>query len=137
VAVNNPLTTPFRAHCAACHDTTLPHPPNFLHGAPDEVETKLDHCAERIFVRLNRAKMPVHDVSPMPPAAALAARGIDSSHWANSPELAKLSHAIEARLHERDTKSLLRQPYASLRACLPTYPSHDANTTRKAHAPSL
>ena len=119
--VHNPLVAPFRVHCASCHDTTLPHPPNFLHGSAAEVEAQLDHCAERIFVRLSRANAPAvsHGIAPMPPAAALAARGIDPAHWAASPELAALKRAVATRLAGRDTNALLRQPYSSLRACLP------------------
>jgi mono/diheme cytochrome c family protein len=119
----NPLVAPFRDHCASCHDTTLPHPPNFLHGTAEEIEARLDHCAERIFVRLSRADAPsgTHGVTPMPPAAALAARGIDAARWAASPELAALKRAIGTRLQGRDPQALLRRPYASLRACLPPY----------------
>ena len=120
--VEDPLTTPFRANCAACHDTTLPHPPNFLHGSPAEVAEQLDQCAERIFVRLSQADLPeaTRSKPPMPPAAALAGRGIDTAHWTASPEFAALKAAIRARLGDRDPQALLRQPYAQLRPCLPS-----------------
>jgi hypothetical protein len=138
-AANNPLMAPFRAHCATCHDTTLPHPPNFLHGSATQVEANLDQCAERIFVRLSRAHAPAGSpgVAAMPPVSGLAARNIDPARWANSPELAALTRAIEARLPEGASRQLPRRPYASLRPCLPTYPAPATNTTRKAHAPSL
>lgn len=117
----NPLVAPFRTHCASCHDTTLPHPPNFLHGTSSEIEAKLDQCAERMFVRLSMAGVPeaARSRPPMPPAAALASRGIDPVRWAASPELAALKRSIETRLGGRDPASLLRQPYARLRPCLP------------------
>ncbi len=134
-AVNNPLTLPFRTHCAICHDTTLPHPPNFLHGSAEQVEANLDHCAERIFVRLNRAEASAHGISPMPPAAALAARGLDPARWAASSELAALTRAIEARL-PGDPQRVVRRPYASLRACLPDTRSA-ATPARSAHAPAF
>lgn len=118
----DPLVAPFRATCATCHDTTLPHPPNFLHGSPAEVAGQLDQCAERIFVRLSQAELPeaTRSKPPMPPAAALAGRGIDAAHWAASPEFAALKTAIRARLGDRDPLALLRQPYEQLRPCLPS-----------------
>ncbi len=120
--LEDPLTTPFRANCAACHDTTLPHPPNFLHGNPAAVAEQLDQCAERIFVRLSQADLPeaARSKPPMPPAAALAGRGIDTAHWTASPEFAALKAAIRARLGDRDPQALLRQPYEQLRPCLPS-----------------
>ncbi|MGD9984528.1 MAG: hypothetical protein AB7S51_10280 [Porticoccaceae bacterium] len=118
----DPLTTPFRANCAACHDTTLPHPPNFLHGNPAAVAEQLDQCAERIFVRLSQADLPeaARSRPPMPPAAALLGRGIDPGHWVASPEFAALKAAAQARLGDRDPQALLRQPYEQLRPCLPS-----------------
>ena len=114
-----PLVTPFRTHCASCHDTTLSHPPNFLHG--DAIEAQLDQCAERIFVRLSMAGVPdaARSKPPMPPAAALASRGIDPVHWAASPELDVLKRLAANRLRGQDPASLLRRPYAQLRPCLP------------------
>lgn len=123
-----PLVAPFRTHCAGCHDTTLPHPPNFLHGNPAEVDAKLDHCAERIFVRLSLAELAeaARSRPPMPPATALAERGIDPAHWAASAELAALKRSILTRLDGRDSAGLpglpghlLDVPYAELRPCLP------------------
>ena len=117
----SPLVAPFRTHCASCHDTTLPHPPNFLHGSPAEVEARLDHCAPRMFVRLSMAGVPeaARSKPPMPPAAALASRGIDPAHWAASPELAALKRIVASRLRGQDPASLLRRPYAQLPPCLP------------------
>lgn len=118
---DTPLVVPFRTHCASCHDTTLPHPPNFLHGSAAEVEAKLDQCAPRMYVRLSMAGIPVAARSkpPMPPAAALASRGIDPAHWAVSPELDVLKRLVASRLRGQDPSSLLRTPYAQLRPCLP------------------
>jgi hypothetical protein len=117
-----PLVAPFRTHCASCHDTTLPHPPNFLHGSAAEVEAKLDQCAPRMFVRLSMAGIPeaARSKPPMPPAAALASRGIAPAHWAASPELAVLKRLVASRLRGQDPASLLRQPYTQLRPCLPS-----------------
>jgi mono/diheme cytochrome c family protein len=125
-----PLVAPFRTHCASCHDTTLSHPPNFLHGSPAEVEARLEHCAPRMFVRLSMVGVPEAQRAkpPMPPAAALASRGIDPVHWAASPELAALKRIVASRLHSQDPASLLRQPYAQLPPCLP--PSSYAERTQ-------
>ncbi|MBI3433085.1 MAG: hypothetical protein HY018_12845 [Hydrogenophilales bacterium] len=111
----------FYAHCAMCHDTTLAHPPNFLHGSPAQVEAKLGQCAARIFVRLSMAGVAesARSVSPMPPAAALASLGIDPHRWAGSPALAALKQGIATRLRMPSPASLLQQPYASLPPCLP------------------
>jgi len=111
----------FRTHCAICHDTTLPHPPNFLHGSAAEVEARLDQCAPRIFVRLSMAGLAesARSISPMPPAAILASRGIAPQQWTNSPERAALLRSIEARLHGQNPASLLQHPYNELPPCLP------------------
>jgi mono/diheme cytochrome c family protein len=138
VEARSPLVAPFRTHCASCHDTTLPHPPNFLHGTPAEVEARINHCAERIFVRLNRIHAPAAapGVAAMPPAAALVARGIEPARWAASPELAALTRAIEARLPGGDPRRLLRRPYANLRACLPDYRAA-TSPVRPDHVPTF
>jgi len=111
----------FSTHCAICHDTTLPHPPNFLHGSAAEVEARLDQCAPRIYVRLSMAGVAesARRISPMPPASILASRGFAPQQWAHSPERAALLRSIETRLHGRGPASLLQQPYASLPPCLP------------------
>jgi len=94
----SPLVAPFRTHCASCHDTTLPHPPNFLHGSPAEVEAKLDQCAPRMFVRLSMAGCRKQHA-----ASADAARGCArqprhrSAHWAASPELDVLKRLVTNR----------------------------------------
>lgn len=113
--------TPFRIHCASCHDTTLPHPPNFLHGSAAAVEARLTHCAARIFVRLSMAETTsaTRGTTPMPPPSALARRGISPHQWARSPELAVLKRSIETRLGDMPRDDLLKRPYAQLPPCLP------------------
>ena len=119
----------FRTHCASCHDTTLPHPPNFLHGAPAQIEANLDQCAARIFVRLSMAEKPEssREISPMPPASALLSQGIPPQIWVKSAEFFALKHSIESRLHGK-APALLQQAYATLPPCL----THDAYAV---HAP--
>ena len=74
-----------------------------------------------MFVRLSMAGVPeaARSKPPMPPAAALASLGINPVHWAASPELAVLKRLVASRLRGQDPASLLRQPYAQLRPCLP------------------
>ncbi|MEW5967740.1 MAG: hypothetical protein AB1720_12230 [Pseudomonadota bacterium] len=119
----SPMAAAFRTHCASCHDTALPHPPSFLRGNPAEVDARLAHCAERIFVRLSAASA-ARPVAPMPPAAALAGRGITPAQWAASPDLAELRRLARAALPGRDADALLHRPYASLRPCLPAAPTY-------------
>lgn len=111
----------FHTHCASCHDTTLPHPPNFLHGSPAQVEANLNHCAARIFFRLSMAGVPesARGTSPMPPPTALLGRGITPQQWVKSPELSALKHSIETRLRGTSPARLLQQPYDRLPPCLP------------------
>lgn len=118
----------FRTLCASCHDTSLPHPPNFLRGSPAQVEANLTQCAPRIFVRLSMAKRPesVHVTSPMPPASALIERGIAAPQWARSPELISLLRDIQTRLPDPATERWIRQPYRTLPPCLPLSAYQDA-----------
>jgi hypothetical protein len=109
----------WRAHCAGCHDTSLSHPPNFLHGSLQQASARLQRCAPRIFVRLSMAEVaePQRRVAPMPPAAMLASRGISPGHWAKSPELAALKRDIATRLPPGATTRFLAQPYQQLPQC--------------------
>lgn len=109
----------WRTHCASCHDTTLPHPPNFLHGSLQHASARLQQCAPRIFVRLSMAEVaePQRRVAPMPPAAMLASRGISPQHWAKSPELSALKRDIATRLPPGATTRMLTLPYAQLPDC--------------------
>jgi len=109
----------WRTHCASCHDTSLPHPPNFLHGSPQQVSARLRQCAPRIFVRLSMAEVaePQRRVAPMPPAAMLASRGISPQHWADSPDRVTLKRDIAALLPAGAAVGLLAKPYAQLPQC--------------------
>lgn len=131
------LRTVYARRCATCHDTTLPHPPNFLHGEPAQVETQIDHCAERMYYRLNQAAQPdaARQIAPMPPAATLA---MSVPAWLASADFSALRDDLAARIARqgRDPQALLRQPYAGLRDCpphspLPTPPQEHA------HGPAL
>jgi cytochrome c5 len=126
----------YARRCALCHDTTLAHPPNFLHGDRTQVETRIDHCAERMYVRLNQASRPETEqpLAPMPPPAMV---GTAPAGWLASPDFAALRDDLAARITRQggNPQALLRQPYASLRGCLPYTDSPP--TPEHAHAPAL
>ncbi|MEK6663064.1 MAG: hypothetical protein AABY73_04275 [Pseudomonadota bacterium] len=112
----------FRRYCGQCHDTGEPFPPNFLQGDAAQVTANIDHCAERIFYRLSMWAIPENKrgKTPMPPTSALRQHGFDAEHWARARELAGLRAYVTQRLAaEGDPQRLLRQPFESLRRCLP------------------
>ena len=115
------------ARCAVCHDTTLDHPPNFLHGPAALVETQIDRCAERMVFRVNQTALPeaARQVAPMPPPAALA---MDVHAWLASAEFLAIRSDLAARLKRqgRDPEAVLRQPYAQLPLCPPATPYPEA-----------
>lgn len=126
----------YARRCALCHDTTLAHPPNFLHGDRAQIETRIDHCAERMYVRLNQASRPeaAQPVAPMPPPVMV---GTAPTAWLASPDFAALRDDLAARITRQggDPQALLRQPYASLRSCLPY--AELPPIPENAHAPAL
>ena len=113
----------FRRHCGACHDTTLSHPPNFLHGDDGAVQLQLDHCAERIYYRLSMWSVPdaQRGKTPMPPLPALAAQGYQDQEWAASGDLAALRGHAESVLRRAGgvPDQLLIRPFEGLQPCLP------------------
>ena len=83
----------FADHCAACHATDSPFPPNFLHdGTRDSDGSGIARCAERIAVRLAMWDRPegARPTSPMPPEPWLAGAGWSPEAWRESAPLAKL-----------------------------------------------
>lgn len=126
----------YTRRCAMCHDTTLAHPPNFLHGDPARVESQLDQCAERMYFRLNQAGRPeaAQPVAPMPPPSMV---GTAPAMWLASTDFAVLNGDLAARISRqgREPQALLRQPYAELRGCTPY--AGPPPTPEHAHAPAL
>lgn len=117
----------FRRYCGQCHDTGEPFPPNFLQGEAAQLTAKIDHCAERIFYRLSMWAVPENKrgKTPMPPTSALRQHGFDAERWARAPELAGLRAYVTQRLAaEGDPQRLLRQPFESLRRCIPPAAAH-------------
>lgn len=110
----------YARRCALCHDTTLAHPPNFLHGDRAQVEARIDHCAARMYVRLHQSALAdaERQVAPMPPPATLDAA---APAWLGSADFATLRDDLAARITRQggDPQALLRRPYTDLRGCLP------------------
>jgi hypothetical protein len=116
----------FLRYCGRCHDTPDRFPPNFLHGAPPEVEAKLAHCAERIYFRLGMwqedgARRPK---TPMPPENALAGLAVSRGEWPSHADLRALrDYAGEILRAERgrapELAALEVRGYGSLRQCIP------------------
>ena len=130
-----PALRPFLTHCAVCHQTAERTPPNFLRGEEARVRGQVEHCAERIYVRLamwNEA--PAGRVkSPMPPELAVIARGIDLDRWRAESELAALVAHAAGVLQARTGKpprldELLARGYEALPACLANLPAEEKRT---------
>ena len=119
VVAGNPGLNHFYAHCARCHATREPFPPNFMHGTARDVQQNLQHCAERILFRLSMWQIDpdVRPKTPMPPAAALPAH---ADQWATGSTLAAMRAYVEpfvdgALKHSSD--QWLGRGYESLRHC--------------------
>jgi hypothetical protein len=114
----------FLKYCGQCHDTTTNLPPNFLHGDDATVNTRLDHCAERIFYRLSMWHLTEgkRGKTAMPPISALAAYGFDATSWTNSAPLAELLEAARQRIVIQGGQPdvVLTRPFEQLRSCLPS-----------------
>ncbi len=113
----------YARRCAACHDTTLPHPPNFLHGDAAAVDIQIDRCAERMYTRVSQATLPesARRVAPMPPPATL---DMDVHVWLDSADFKAIRSDLATRLQrqDRDPQAVLRRPYTQLAPCLPAAP---------------
>jgi len=131
IGIEHPSTLPdfeiaFHRHCALCHRSNEPSPPNFLTGSEQQIYANLAHCAQRLYVRL---AMWDHDAdgrakTPMPPFTALRGAGISESEWRTSTDLAAMRGHVAKILQQEQGKfqspeALLRANYEHLRTCLP------------------
>lgn len=121
----------FYAYCSACHLTAETFPPNFLQGDAAQVESRLRHCAPRLWVRLSAADLApdTRDKTPMPPETMLPAFGTDIHGWKTGAARSALLAQVESWLKEEGITpaSLRSQPagsYESLRPCLPPTAQH-------------
>ncbi|HET6757437.1 MAG TPA: hypothetical protein VFH21_07485, partial [Burkholderiales bacterium] len=109
----------FQRWCANCHRSNDRFPPNFLTGDASKVQTKLEHCAERIYVRLAMHDVPAQNraKTPMPPAAAR--EGLEAAELhALRDHAASIVKSQRGRLPALD--ELLLPGYENLRECLPS-----------------
>ncbi|MGH7230548.1 MAG: hypothetical protein ACREJU_04220 [Nitrospiraceae bacterium] len=120
-----PALKPFRRYCAKCHQGEDSFPPNFLHGSPQEVQAQVNHCAQRIFFRLEmwRLRASVRPETPMPPVNALRRLEIAPEQWASHADLAALKNYAAGVLKIGGAlprlEDLITQGYDNLRECLP------------------
>jgi hypothetical protein len=121
-----PAITSFRRYCATCHQGEDPSPPNFLRGSVKQVQEQVDHCAERIYVRLDMWRLRASDrpETPMPPGTALRRHHLTPERWAAHADLAALKEYAAAVLKARDgtpprLDDLLSRGYDNLSDCLP------------------
>jgi hypothetical protein len=122
----DPAIKAFRRYCAACHHEEIPSPPNFMHGTAQQVKEQMDHCAERILMRLNMWQVPETDrpETPMPPVVALQRLKLSPEQWAGHADLALLKSYSAELLTVQDGKQvrwedLAVKGYDNLRACMP------------------
>jgi hypothetical protein len=111
-------------YCGECHGGPERLPPNFLHGAPAEVEGRVAQCAERMAFRLSmwdrggrRAK------TPMPPLSALRGLGVSARDWPEHADLESLREEVADVLRGRGEAgpsgpALGERSYESLRPCI-------------------
>jgi cytochrome c5 len=117
----------FGQHCAPCHETPEPSPPNFLYGDAARVNAALVSCAPRIFVRLGMwaMKPQARLKTPMPPP--LASRDGSPIDHETAPDAATLG-ALRAAASEllraepeavTTLDALIARGYETLHPCLP------------------
>jgi hypothetical protein len=123
---SDPAIRTFRRYCAACHHEETPSPPNFMHGSAQQVKEQMDHCAERIFTRLNMWQVPEADrpETPMPPVVALQRLNLSPEQWPSHADLALLKSYSAELLTSQSGKpvrseDLAAKGYDNLRPCMP------------------
>ena len=116
-------------HCASCHRTASPSPPNFLQGSPTEIEAQLRICAPRIAYRLGMWSIAEADRAklPMPPLPALDAASLGEREWTASADYRALQRYVDGLLAVAGAPSggaliASTSDYGDLPACL----SHQA-----------
>lgn len=127
-SASSPARLAYARRCGLCHDTTLAHPPNFLHGESGQVESQIDRCAERMYFRISQRLLPeaARRVAPMPPPSTL---NLDPRAWLASSDFQAIRSDLAARLtrRDRDPQAVLRLPYAQLGLCPPATPYQEAH----------
>jgi hypothetical protein len=110
----------FHRHCATCHRTDAPFPPNFLYGDSDRVNENLAQCAQRILYRLGMWQLPENQrkKTPMPPITVLHGSMPSEEQWRESDDLAVLRHYVTSILETRyeDAAEPAELPYGEYEA---------------------
>jgi mono/diheme cytochrome c family protein len=111
-----PARRAYARHCAACHDTPLAHPPNFLAGDAARVEAQLTACAPPILARLTAARRPHGDLVAMPPGiVGLKPDLRDLAAWTASADYAALVADAQQRLGKRAPEGVCAPGYRDAR----------------------
>ncbi len=119
VSAGSEATQGFLRWCANCHRSNDRFPPNFLTGDARQVRAKLEHCAERIYVRLSMHNVAEKDraKTPMPPATAR--EGLEAAELRGlRAYVADIIKSQRGRLPEPE--EVLLHGYENLRECLPS-----------------
>ena len=118
--------TPFYRYCSTCHQSIDRSPPNFLQGTAGQVAANIEHCAQRLYVRLSMwdASAEVRVKTPMPPIYALYRLHTTPEAWRSGADLIALRTYVESILQKQQgslprNDDLLRGGYEKLRPCLP------------------
>jgi hypothetical protein len=113
----------FYHYCATCHAMKDSSPANFLHGEPRHARERLAHCAERIFFRLEMARIKVEQrvKSPMPPLRAIDSAKPDGTR---EEDLVILRDYVASIVREKSgeppsIEALMARGYWRLPSCLP------------------
>jgi mono/diheme cytochrome c family protein len=122
-----PVFKAFHRYCAQCHHEDLAFPPNFLHGSPQQVQEQIQHCAERIFFRLEMWDLApsARQEAPMPPITSLQRLHLSPEEWAGHADLALLKSYTADLVKSQGGKpvrleDLATKGYDNLRACVPS-----------------
>lgn len=121
-----PALTPFYRYCATCHQSIDRSPPNFLQGTTGQVAANIEHCAQRLYVRLSMwgASAEERAKTPMPPVYALYRLHTTPEAWRSGADLIALRTYVEGILQKQQgslprNDEIVRGGYEKLRPCLP------------------
>ena len=109
----------FYAHCARCHATRESFPPNFMQGSAEDVQRKIQRCADRIYYRLTMWQVPEvnRPKTPMPPATVAVTQ---TDQWIGSSALENMrgyvAPFVDAKF-KQSPENWLSRNYETLQSC--------------------
>ncbi len=125
---HHPAVHAFHQYCTKCHNGLDELPPNFLYGDAERVQSNIAHCAERIFFRLEMARISpqVRPETPMPPTNALRRWDLSPTRWSRHADFAVLNDYVRNVLETEigtapRLQDLRMRGYDNLRDCLPEF----------------